>query len=140
MLLASQGFAIPAAIAAKLSCPDRQVCCVVGDGGYYMMAGEMSTALRLSRNIVFVVLIDSSLSLIRIKQEKKGNSQYGTQLDTNYCHQSSQTLFGVPVFSAKTLDEYTIALDKAFNENGPVIVEAYIDTKDYEDLVLKGNR
>ena len=137
----SMGFAIPAAIAAKLSLPERQVCCVVGDGGYYMMAGEMATALRLNKNIVFIVLIDSSLSLIRIKQERKGNSQYGTQINTKLAgHLSSHTLFGVPVYPVKTLHEYDNALADAFNEQGPAIIEAYIDTKDYEALVLKGNR
>jgi len=137
----SMGFAIPAAIAAKLSCPDRQVCCVVGDGGYYMMAGEMATALRLNRNIVFIVLIDSSLSLIQIKQQRKGNSAYGTQLDNQSMgHLSSHTLFGVPVLHAKTLDEYMDALNEAFTKQGPVIIEAYINTSDYENLVLKGNR
>jgi len=137
----SMGFAIPAAIAAKLSCPERKVCCVVGDGGFCMMAGEMATAMRLGANIVFVVLTDAFLSLIRIKQERKEFSRYGTRLyDKDGGYVPSNTMFGVPVFAARDADQYDQALKDAFAADGPVIIEAFIDTRDYEELVLKGNR
>lgn len=135
----SMGFAIPGAIAAKLCCPERKVCCVVGDGGFYMMAGEMATAMRLGAHIVFVVLMDASLSLIRIKQEKKGHGPYGTSLQP-LGHGNGSTLFGVPVLKAGDAEEYDRALKDAFETNGPVIIEAFIQTKEYEELVLKGNR
>ena len=64
------GFAIPAAIAAKLSVPEREVCAVVGDGGFLMMVGEMATAVRLRTKVVFALITDRHLSLIKIKQEK----------------------------------------------------------------------
>jgi len=137
----SMGFGIPAAIAAKLSCPDRMVACVVGDGGFYMMAGEMATAMRLGAHVIFIVLTDASLSLIRIKQKKKGEEHYGTYLHSEKGgYLSSNTLFGVPVFTAKNKEEYDQALKKAVVANGPVIVEAFINTQDYEKFVLKGNK
>jgi acetolactate synthase-1/2/3 large subunit len=134
----AMGFGIPAAIAAKLSCPERSVCCVVGDGGLYMMAGEMATAMRLNTRIVFVVLMDGSLSLIRIKQERKGNSPYGTRLQTKAGgYHPDRTLFGVPVLEARNADAYQRALQKAFAADGPVIIEAFIDPAEYDDLILK---
>lgn len=51
----SMGFARPAAIAAKLCRPDKNVACVVGDGGFLMASGELATALRLELNIVFIL-------------------------------------------------------------------------------------
>ena len=74
------GFGIPSAIAAKLCRPDRQVVCVTGDGGFLMMAGEMVTAINLGTPVVFVILTDQNLQLIKIKQERKGFPQYGTRL------------------------------------------------------------
>lgn len=137
----SMGFGIPAAIAAKLSCPERVVACVVGDGGFYMMAGEMATAMRLGVHIVFIVLTDASLSLIRIKQKKKGAETYGTSLHSeNGGYLSSNTMFGVPIFTARNEEEYEKALKEAFVANGPVIIEAFINTDDYEEFVLKGNK
>lgn len=137
----SMGFAIPAAIAAKLCCPEREVCCVVGDGGYAMMAGEMVTAARLGARIVFVVLNDGFLSLISLKQEIKGHSRYGTQLnDSGDSYPPTRAMFGVPVMVARDSAQFRQALQTGFTGDGPVIIETFIDSREYDDLVLKGNR
>lgn len=137
----SMGFAIPTAIAAKLSVPERQVCCVVGDGGYYMMAGEMVTALRNKLHVVFVVMIDASLSLIRIKQKNKKHVEYGVGLcESTQVHGAPGSLFGVPVLTVNDKEQYKQALKTAFSNDGPIIIEALIDTNDFDNLVLKGNK
>lgn len=136
----SMGFAIPAAVAAKLSCPERLVCCVVGDGGFYMTAGEIATARRLNLNIVFVVIKDRYLSLIKIKQEKKGYGCYGTLLQNeNKNRESTGSMFEVPCFYAENLKQYSQALKKAFEADSPVIVEAFVNADEYDELVLRGN-
>ncbi len=137
----SMGFAVPAAIAAKLVMPERTVCCVTGDGGFSMMAGEMVTARRLGLNCVFIQIIDSYLSLIRIKQEKKGYHRYGTDLvGSNGSGPWSNRIFGVPVVSANNTADYRLALQSAFAAAGPVVVEAHVDTNEYDELVLRGNK
>ena len=135
----SMGFGIPSAIAAKLCFPDRSVACVVGDGGFLMMVGEMATAMRLGTKVVFVLVTDRNLSLIRLKQQLKGCERYGTLLH-NDGYASAGNFFGVPVFEARTADEYRAALEDAFAANSPVIVEAFVDTNDYDELILKGNK
>ena len=78
----SMGFAIPAAMAAKLCNQEIPVVALMGDGGFLMTVGELATAKRLNLKIIFVVIYDNSLSLIRIKQGKKNyNNSYGTQLE-----------------------------------------------------------
>jgi acetolactate synthase-1/2/3 large subunit len=135
----SMGFGIPAAIAAKLCLPDRPVACVVGDGGFLMMVGEMATAKRLGVSVVFVLLTDHSLELIRIKQERKNYESYGTPLHGDG-YDSAQTFFGVPVLQAHDAASYRSALAEAFAAGGPVIVEAFVDPKEYGELVLKGDK
>ena len=135
----SMGFGIPAAIAAKLCLPDRPVCCVVGDGGFLMMVGEMATAKRLGVGVVFVLFTDHSLELIRIKQERKNCPAYGTPLHGEG-YESADTFFGVPVMKAHDEDSYREALDQAFADGGPVIIEAFVDPIEYGELVLKGDR
>ena len=56
------GFGVPSALAAKLHCPDRDVVCVSGDGGFLMMAGEMITARRLGLSVVFLILAERNLA------------------------------------------------------------------------------
>ncbi|MFP4397936.1 MAG: thiamine pyrophosphate-binding protein [Desulfonatronovibrio sp.] len=135
----SMGFGIPAAIAAKMACPDREVCCVVGDGGFLMMAGEMATAMRLGTKVIFVLMSDQELSLINIKQEMKNYKPYGTRLH-NGKPLSSNSFFGVPVLEAHDDRQYQAALEQAFAAGHPVIIEAFINKDDYKDLILKGNK
>ena len=135
----SMGFGIPAAIAAKLCLPDRPVACVVGDGGFLMMVGEMATAKRLGVPVVFVLLTDHSLTLIGVKQQRESYPAYGTPLHGDG-YDSAHTFFGVPVLEARDAASYREALGEAFAAGGPVIVEAFIDPREYNELVLKGNR
>jgi acetolactate synthase-1/2/3 large subunit len=134
----SMGFAIPAAIAAKLSRPDQQVCAVAGDGGFLMTVGEMATALRLKLHIVFVLITDGYLSLIRCKQKKKDCLQEGTRL-YGEGYQSAKSFFGVPVLTASNTADYLKALNAAFEAKGPTVVEALVDPEEYEGVLLRGN-
>lgn len=134
------GFAIPAAMAAKLCNPELPVAALMGDGGFTMTVGELSTAKRLNLKIVFVVLCDNSLSLIRIKQNKKAfNTQYGTPLELIQ-EQATNHYFGVPVVQVKNRETYNSALDRAFASEGPTVIEAIVDGREYDDLVLKANK
>lgn len=136
----SMGFAQPAALAAKLCNPDLPVAAIMGDGGFLMAVGELATALRLNLKIVFVVIYDQSLSLIRIKQNKKDfDPHYGT--DLNLLPQTpTNHYFGVPVIRATNAVEYQNALAEAFSANGPTVIEAVVDGGEYNDLVLKPNK
>lgn len=135
----SMGFGIPAALAAKLARPDLPVACVTGDGGFQMMAGEMATARRIGLPVVFVLLEDRSLDLIRLKQDKKNMPRYGTDLlDPEYPRADS--IFGVPILRAGTASDYRDALDAAFRSDGPVVVEASIDASEYDNLILRKHK
>ena len=136
----SMGFGVPAAIAAKLCHPDLPVACLTGDGGFRMMAGEMATAKQLNLPIVFVVIKDNSLSLIRIKQNKKDfDSDYGAYLPEESI-QPENHYFGVPVIKASNYGDYQKALEKALASNGPVIIETLADGSEYDELVLQKNK
>ncbi len=71
--LATMGFALPAAIAAALVEPDRNVVCFTGDGGLGMTLAELETLARLDLPVVVVVFNDSTLSLIAAKQSPEGH-------------------------------------------------------------------
>ena len=136
----SMGFGVPAAIAAKLCLPDRKVACVTGDGGFLMMAGEMATARRLKLPVVFVVLSDRRLELIRLKQERKSFQRYGTDLCDEGCP-SADHVFGVPVLRAERRAEHTARpCTRPSAMDGPVIVEAEIRGADYAELIMRKHK
>ena len=135
----AMGFGIPAAIAAKLSRPNTPVCAVLGDGGFLMTVGELAVAERLKLNVVFVLLTDNDLALIRIKQQRKQNPIFGTIVRTKGTI-GGDNLFGVPVVTATNPVEFETELSKAFNTEGPVVVEAIVDSSEYDTLVLHNDK
>ena len=135
----AMGFAIPAAIAAKLCKPDLPVCAVVGDGGFLMTAGELAVAVRQNLKIVFVLFTDNDLALIRIKQEKKDNPIYGTPIREQGTI-GGDNIFGVPVTKAYDSEQFRQALNDAFEVDGPTIVEAILDSREYDGLVLRKDK
>lgn len=130
----SMGFGVPSAIAAQICFPDRQVCCVAGDGGFMMTAGEMAAARRLNLPVVFIVLVDRRLSLIKIKQDRQGFNNYGTGLVSND-YLSSGSLFGVKTVKAADAKSFRTILKNAFALRQPVIVQALVDGSEYADLI-----
>jgi acetolactate synthase-1/2/3 large subunit len=135
----TMGFGIPAAIAAKLMRPQQSVFAVVGDGGFLMTAGELATAIRYNVKIVVLVLTDNDLALIRIKQEKKGKPIYGTPI-RNAGTIGGPDIFGVPVRSAADAATLRKDLEWAFAVEGPAIVEALVDSREYDSVVLKKDK
>ena len=75
-LLQSSGFctmgcALPLAIGAKLAAPERPVVAFVGDAGLEMVLGELATARDLAMPVIVIVLVDRSLALIALKQQRE---------------------------------------------------------------------
>jgi len=78
--LGTVGYALPAAIAAKLVAPDRPVLAFLGDGGFLRSVAELATAARQRLPLVAIVFVDGSLGLSRIQQEQKRYAPAGVSL------------------------------------------------------------
>ncbi|MEE9198426.1 MAG: thiamine pyrophosphate-binding protein, partial [Dehalococcoidia bacterium] len=66
--MAGMGWSMPAALALKLVHPDRPVVGVTGDGGFMMSVHAISTALQYQLPVVYVVMNDSALGMVRHHQ------------------------------------------------------------------------
>jgi hypothetical protein len=78
--LASMGYAVPGALAARLAHPDRPVVAFTGDGGFLMTIAELQTAQRENLAIIVMVLDDQEIGMIRVKQEIKGVPLHGVKI------------------------------------------------------------
>ena len=78
--LASMGYAVPGALAARMAYPDRPVVAFTGDGGFLMTVAELQTAQREDLPIIVLVFDDREIGLIRVKQEIKGIPLHGVQI------------------------------------------------------------
>jgi acetolactate synthase I/II/III large subunit len=115
----AMGFGVPAAVAAALRFPDRQVIGVVGDGGVLMTGGELAVAVARGAPVKLLLSDNGSYASIRIHQERTHPGRVsGTTLENPDFHQWCAA-FRVPVLAVET-DADLPALEAALRAPGPL--------------------
>ncbi|WP_263368395.1 biosynthetic-type acetolactate synthase large subunit [Edaphobacter bradus] len=74
--LGTMGFALPAAIGAKVACPEKDVWVIAGDGGFQMTAAELSTIVQENLHINIAVINNGFLGMVRQWQETFYDKNY----------------------------------------------------------------
>jgi pyruvate oxidase len=123
--LATMGFGLPAALAAKLAYPERQVVCITGDGGLTMVLGDFLTALKYDLAIKVFVLNNKNLGMIMQEQKVEGYERWQTELhDFSFADFAEHAGgLGIKVTEPNELEP---AVDRALKSEKPTIVD--IDT------------
>ncbi|MBI3031753.1 MAG: thiamine pyrophosphate-binding protein [Candidatus Rokubacteria bacterium] len=119
---ATLGYAVPAAVGAKVAHPERQVVAVVGDGGFLFSVNELATAVKYGLGVVFLVLNDQRMGAIKWLQE----ALYGRWGEAELANPDFPALaraFGLPGQRVERLDDLPQALDKALSDPGPALLE-----------------
>ncbi|MDB9873711.1 biosynthetic-type acetolactate synthase large subunit [Flavobacteriaceae bacterium] len=76
--LGTMGFALPAAIGAKMAAPDREVVAIIGDGGYQMTIQELGTIFQNKVPVKIVVLNNEFLGMVRQWQQLFFDKRYAS--------------------------------------------------------------
>ncbi|MDP5081664.1 MAG: thiamine pyrophosphate-dependent enzyme, partial [Winogradskyella sp.] len=76
--LGTMGFALPAAIGAKMAAPDREVVAIIGDGGYQMTVQELGTIFQQKVPVKIVVLNNEYLGMVRQWQQLFFDKRYAS--------------------------------------------------------------
>ena len=132
--LAGMGFALPAAIGAKLVYPERNVVAVSGDGGFLMNCQELETAVRLKTPVVNVIWENGEFGSIAWKQDKK----FGHHFDVGFGNPDFVKLaeaFGMPAWRCASAEEFAPRLRQALALDLPSLIVVPID---YSIDVAKG--
>ncbi len=124
--LASMGAGLPSAMAAKLVRPDRRVLAVCGDGGFMMNSQELETAVRLGSDIVVLILNDNAYGFIKWKQSTYNYPDFALDYGNPDFVRYAES-YGAKGFLISSTQELVPALERGFEEEGPVIVECPID-------------
>jgi len=81
--LGTMGFALPAAIGAKMGAMEREVVAIAGDGGYQMTIQELGTIFQTRTPVKIVVLNNDFLGMVRQWQELFFDKRYASTVMTN---------------------------------------------------------
>jgi acetolactate synthase-1/2/3 large subunit len=132
--LATMGFSLPAAIGAALARPGRRVVCFVGDGGLGMTLAELETVARLELDVTVLVLNDSALSLIQIKQAaQQGGAAAVRYRATDFAAVAAGV--GMPAVVVTDATELEQELTLAAERSGPVLIDAVVNPAVYPHVM-----
>jgi acetolactate synthase-1/2/3 large subunit len=119
----AMGMGVPAAVAAALRAPDRQVVCFVGDGGYQMTGNEISVAVERNLPIRFIISNNGSLGTIRLYQEKTyPNRTLATNM-SNPDFVKIAEAYGAKGFKIESNEDIVSVVKEAFAVDGPSLIE-----------------
>ncbi len=128
--LGTMGFAVPAAIGAKVGRPDQRVVAIDGDGCFQMTMQELGTAVQHDIPVVFCVLNNGSLGMVRQWQELFYDARYSEvdlPSDTPDLVKLADA-YGIRGLRAATVDDLGPVLDKAFEmSDESVLIDLRVD-------------
>jgi acetolactate synthase-1/2/3 large subunit len=128
----TMGFGFPAAIGAKLGCPDKPVWAIVGDGGFQMTLSELATAAVNKLAVKILVINNRYLGMVRQWQELfYDNRLSGTDLEGNPDFVKLAESYGIKAFHLRRAADIDKVLLAAHDyEEGPCLIEAEVVKED----------
>lgn len=123
---ATMGIAVPGGIGAKLTCPERNVLTISGDGGFLMNAQELETAVRLGTPTVNMIWTDGTFGLIEWKQRTRFGHAFGTEFGNPDWVKMAES-FGAVGIKVNAGDDLQEVLRSAFKMNRPVVIDCPVD-------------
>ena len=126
-LSGAMGYGLPAAVAAKLVHPDRDVVCIAGDGDFLMSAQELATARQYHAPVVVIVVDNGMYGTIRMHQERRYPGRVsGTKLE-NPDFTALAHAFGAYGEHVGRTDGFHAALDRALDAGVPAVLHVTVD-------------
>jgi acetolactate synthase-1/2/3 large subunit len=125
----SMGYGMPAAVAAALRFPERQVVCVAGDGDFLMNGQELATAVRYGTNLLVIVVDNQSYGTIRMHQEREYPERTsGTSL-VNPDFAALGRAFGAWAETVERTEDFAAALERAQAQAGVKLLHLKTDVE-----------
>ena len=117
------GYGYTTALGVQVANPGKKVVVLGGDGGFMYQATEMATAVKYRLNLVNIVFNNHSYGNVqRAQQEEFGGNVIGSDLSNPDFVRFAES-FGAPGFRVETPEQLRKALQAAFRETGPVLIE-----------------
>ena len=118
----AMGYGVPAAVAAKIMAPEREVISVSGDGCFLMCGQELATAVHYGANVIFIVVDNGAYGTIRMHQEREYPHRVsGTDL-TNPDFKKFAESFGLYATLIEHEDEFGAAFKRARRARRPAMI------------------
>ena len=128
--LGTMGFALPAAIGAKIACPDKEVWVVAGDGGFQMTAAELSTAAQEELDLNIAVVNNGYLGMVRQWQEFFYEKNYQSSPLRSPDFVKLAAAHGISGAAVRKRAEVLPAVEEARRHKGPYVINFLVEKED----------
>jgi acetolactate synthase-1/2/3 large subunit len=128
--LGTMGFALPAAIGAQMSAPERQVIAVVGDGGYQMTIQELGTVFQTGVPVKIVLLNNNYLGMVRQWQELFFDKRYASTEMVNPDFVTIAKGYHLAASRVEKREELNEAVKQMLSTDGPYLLEVVVEQED----------
>src|SRR5438105_2326071 len=126
--IGGMGYALPAAMGAKLTSPERDCVAVCGDGGFAMTMNALFTAAQYRIPVVTVVLNNSVLGWVKDGQRRRGNRFIASELGRNDYARIAQAM-GCMGVRVETVKDLVGELDRVSGAKEPIVLDV-VTTED----------
>ena len=128
--LATMANGLPYSLGAAAAFPKRQVVCIVGDGGFTMLMGELATMVKYDLPVKVIVIKNNVLGMIKWEQMVlEGNPQYGVELQP-IDFEAYAKACGAAGFTVEKPNDVEKTLKAALAHRGPALVQAVVDANE----------
>lgn len=128
--LGTMGFGLPAAIGAKVACPEREVIVFMGDGGFQMTMQELGTMLHWSIGVKMVILNNNFLGMVRQWQQLFMERRYSSTEMVNPDFVKIAEAYDVPAERVVNRVDLVAAVDRMHKTEGSYLLEIVVGSED----------
>ena len=128
--LGTMGFALPAAIGAKLARPDAEVWAIVGDGGFQMTMAELATAVQDDVQVKVAIVNNGYLGMVRQWQQFFYERRYAATPLTGPDFVKLAGAFGIEATAVRRRSDVEPAVRAARTHAGPVVIDFQVEQED----------
>jgi len=128
--LGTMGFALPAAIGAKMACPDKEVWVVVGDGGFQMTMCELATAVQEGLDLNICIVNNGFLGMVRQWQEFFYDKRYAATPITGPDFVKLAEAFGIWGRAVDRRADVENAVNTARRHRGVSLIDFRVEQED----------
>ncbi len=124
--LGTMGFALPAAIGAKVGAPERLVIAVIGDGGIQMTIQELGTIFQYGIDVKILLLNNEFLGMVRQWQELFFDRRYSFTEMVNPNFQHLAKAYNIPSYKVEQRKDLEGEIEKFINHRGSYLLEVKV--------------
>ncbi len=124
----SMANAMPMAMGAGLSHPNRQVIAFCGDGGITMLLGDLMTISQYNIPVKIVIFNNRSLGMVKLEMRVQGYMEWQTDMINPDFVKVAEAM-NIAAWEAKETKDVEVALRNGFNHDGPAVISIFTDSE-----------